>query len=416
MRDHREVEASAAGNGLRLRLLFTTFPLLTETFLQRELRAILAEGVKPEVWSIWKGGGTFEGVEVARFRLVDLWKLVIELPYWLLRKPGELTGLLKSFRFGGPANFQNFQENALGLAFGIIQARKNARSGLQWTHAAWATMPATAALVIHRLTGQPFSMGAHAYDIFQGGGDWVLKEKVKAAAFIHTSTVGGRAHLTRLGTDPGKILLLRRGLLPMPAWKPWRPPTDGLCIVTIGRLVKKKNLGLFLEVIADLRGRGIRVVARVIGDGPERKSLAAKARELGLEADEIFLGSQTSEETQQWLAEADCFCFTGKPAPDGDRDGLPNVIPEAMALGVPVVASSQPGVGEAITDGYTGTIVDSEEAGRWSEAILRLFQNPDLAARMTAQARAWVEENFDAREQVRILLARMKEQAAVFTA
>ncbi len=400
----------ALGPGEKLLYLFTTFPVLTETFLQREVRALRHLGVDLELHSIWKGEDDFEGIPVRRFRLHGLFRLLTELPYWLLKRPRRLTRVLRSLRTAAPANFQNFQENALGLAYGIILARQIARNPPAWTHAAWATMPATAALTIEALTDQPFSTGAHAYDIFQGGGDWILSEKLRRARFLHTSTAAARDRLIALGADRSKVLFLRRGLLPIPPQRPPQPidPTRPLHLLTVGRLVSKKYLHLFLETAAALNARGIPSAPQIIGEGPLLTSLRSHAAALGLDPDAIFLGRQSPAIVDQTMRAADVFLFTGKPAPDGDRDGLPNVIPEAMAIGLPVVASNQPGVREAIIDHQTGFLIDSRNPTNWAATISDLFTDPDSVRTIVSNARQWVETHFNALTQTQALLDRIR--------
>lgn len=389
--------------------LFTTFPVLTETFLQREVRALRALGVELELHSIWKGASSFEGHPVRRFHLIRLWRLAIELPYWILKRPRQLTSVLRALRTAAPPNFQNFEENALGLAYGILIARRVARHPPSWIHAAWATMPATAALTIESLTGQPFSTGAHAYDIFQGGGDWILDRKIRRAKFLHASTRAARDHLIRRGARVDQVLFLRRGLLPLPPLRPHRPmpPDRPLRLLTVGRLVPKKDFSLFLEIVLRLQSRGIACDPRIIGEGPEKARLSRQAAQLGLDPTTLLAGRREPAEVEDAMRRADFLLFTGKPAPDGDRDGLPNVIPEAMAIGLPVVASDQPGVREAIEGGRTGELVDSRNPLDWADRIASLRDDPEGCARRIQSAREWIEQHFDARIQAKALLDRI---------
>lgn len=396
-------------SGGRLLYLFTTFPVLTETFLQREVRALREAKMDLEIHSIWGGDTTFEGLPIQRFHLRGLFRLAFELPYWLLKRPRKLTAVLRALRLGAPANFQNFQENILGLAYGILIARKVTRYPPTWIHAAWATMPATAALTIQALTGRPFSSGAHAYDIFQDGGDWILREKIRQASFLHVSTNAARDRLIQLGAHPDKVLFLRRGLLPVPKQRPFKPlnPKEPLRLLTVGRLVPKKDLPLFLEILATLKAFGIPCTGEIIGDGPLHRALLDRTNALGLDPNTILLGKKSPAFVEQSMRSADFFLFTGKPAPDGDRDGLPNVIPEAMAVGLPVIAADQPGVREAISDGHTGFRIASRSPETWVESILTLRNAPETLEPIINAARSWVEIHFDARKQTQALLDRI---------
>ena len=385
--------------------LFTTFPKPTETFLQREIIAMKAQGVNLRLYSLWGGGGSFRGSPVKAFNKWGLLTLIWMIPYESWRRPEVLGQVLHGLSTRRPPSWLNFWENMLGAGFACLFAREFRRNPPALVHAAWGGAPATAAWLLWRLDGHRFSAAAHAYDIYEHGGDWWLREKLEHAAFIHTSTHMGRDALIDHGIEPGKIICIHRGLDRLPVMKPLRPDRTPLRLLCIARLVGKKGLDHQLRIYAALRAAGVLFTARIVGDGPLRPELERLAAQLQLGADVTFMGHLRHEEVWSQLAWADVLLHTGVIAASGDRDGLPNVIPEAMSSGVMVVTSPVAATTEAITHGVTGLVAPAEASEQWVQALRMLAADDDLAERLRTAARDWVEQNFDAHKNAARLLA-----------
>ena len=392
--------------------LFTTFPKTTETFLQREIIALRAQGVDLRLYSMWGGGGSFRGLPVESFNKWRLLELLWLIPIEAWRRPRLLRQLLRGLAARRAPSWINFWENMLGAGFACVYARSFRREPPAIIHAVWGGAPATAAWLLWRMDGHRFSAAAHAYDIFEHGGDWWLREKLEEAAFIHTSTEMSRRALLQRGLAPDRIHCIRRGLERLPAMKPLRSSRMPLRIVCVARLVEKKGLDQQLRIYAALRAEGIPFAARIVGDGPLRPELERLAGRLGVAADVTFIGQVPHYEVWNQLLAADVLLHTGVIAPSGDRDGLPNVIPEAMAIGVLVVTSPAAASTEAVADGVSGLVVPVGSPPAWVAALRRLSLDDELAESLRAAARAWVEENFDAHRNA----ARLKEQFERVTA
>jgi glycosyltransferase involved in cell wall biosynthesis len=390
----------------RIVYLFTTFPKLSETFLQREIRALRQEPIELEIHSIYGGEPDFEGHPVRCFRMAGLVSLILWIPYWLLRRPRAFCRLIGWLGRRPRPNFLNLQETLLGLAYGVIRARALDRNPPRRLHAVWATMPATSALAVHELTGIPFSMGAHAYDIFQDGGDWLLPEKIERARFIHCSSRQARRRVLDLGGDPDRVHAIHRGL-------EWLPPAglrradqlSPLRILSVGRLMPKKGFLFQLSVYASLKARGLRFFAHIVGDGDELGALMEERGRLGLDQQVKFLGECPFNAVEAQYRWADVFLFTGRVSADGDRDGLPNVIGEALAHGLPVLTTPGPGALEAIEHERTGLVCPAENPEAWADALARLAADPDLHEDLGLNGRAWVEHAFNSRRNAHRLAA-----------
>jgi glycosyltransferase involved in cell wall biosynthesis len=279
-------------------------------------------------------------------------------------------------------------------------------------HAAWGGAPATAAWLLWRAGGHRYSAAAHAYDIYEHGGDWWLEEKLGPAAFIHTSTEMARRALIARGLDAKKIFCIRRGLDRLPTVKALRPTRAPLQLVCVARLVEKKGLDRQLRIHAALRAAGVEFAARIVGDGPLRPELEKLAGHLGVAAQVTFTGHLPQHEVWPQLAWADVLLHTGVIAPSGDRDGLPNVIPEAMSAGVLVVTSPTAATTEAVTQGVTGLVAPVDAPDQWVSALRRLSTDDAFCEKLRRGARDWVEENYDAYKNAARLRALMQRAIA----
>ena len=394
-------------NDSRLAILFTTFPKTSESFLQREVDAMFECGLEPSLFSLWGGGGEFKGRRVATFnkwRLVPLLFLII--PWNCFRRPRIVRDLFAGVFSRRAPSWLNFWENMLGAGFAGVAYRSEFRdSPPRFIHAPWAGAPATAAWLLWRVLGVPYSLGVHAYDLYEHGGDWWLLEKVAHAKFVRTSTLMARDELVKRGVAAEKVHCIRRGLVALPALKPLRAGRTPLRIACVARLVGKKGLRRQLEIYAALKEAGFTFTARIAGGGPLRDELVAGARALHLEDCVVFLGEIPHEEVWTLLEWADVLIHTGVVSASGDRDGLPNVIPEAMAAGTLVVSSPAAATTEAVLDGETGIVAAVDDTAEWIRVLKILSADDGLAARLRAGARQWTEENYDARKNVGRLVA-----------
>jgi len=378
-------------------LLFTTFPKISETFLQRDVAALQAQGLNLRLYSLWGGGGEFRGLPV---RVFNKWRLVplflFEIPWQCLRRPRVVRDLFEGVCTRVAPSWLNFWENMLGAGFAGCFYRELQKDPPALIHGAWAGAPATAGWVLWRMLGWRYSSGAHAYDIYEHGGDWWLLEKLQHARFIHASTEAAKRELVDRGVPAAQIQVIRRGLEVFPPFKPLRPARTTLRLLCIARLVPKKGLDHQLAIYAALQEAGLAFEARIVGDGPLQAALEGRTRELGLDAQVKFLGRLEQAAVWTQLAWADVLLHTGIVAPSGDRDGLPNVIPEAMAAGVLVVTSPVSATTEAVQQERTGLVADVDLPLAWVVALRRLATDDQSAQTFRTAARRWVEENYDA--------------------
>jgi len=379
----------------RIAYLFTTFPKATETFLQREVIAMKDQGFELELYSLIGGGGSFHGLEVRRFSMWRLIELIWIIP-WVAASRWDVFGILwRGLWTRRPPAHLNFWENMLGAGFAGVFYPSFRRRPPDLIHAAWGGAPATAAWILSRLNGHRYSAAAHAYDIYEHGGDWWLDEKLAEARFIHTSTRMGRQSLLERGVGSERVHVIRRGIDVFPVCRELRPDRSKLHLICVARLVEKKGLLKQMEIYRRLRDRAIEFEARMVGDGPMREPLQRFITKHDLSDAVRLLGHVPQDEVRNQLAWADVLLHTGIIARSGDRDGLPNVIPEAMMSGVLVITSPAAATTEAITNGQTGWVCDVDRPDDWVDRLNLIRQADPTWNEVRQRAREWTEEYYD---------------------
>ena len=203
--------------------------------------------------------------------------------------------------------------------------------------------------------------------------------------------------LVRLGAPAERVVVHRTGI-DLRRW-PYcerRPAVSGgLRLVSVGRLVEKKGIAQVLAALRLLVDRGIRADYRVYGDGPLRDRLRALAAELGIADRVSFEGRQGQEAVREGLAAADILVAASVTAADGDEEGIPNVLKEAMASGMPVVGTLHGGIPELVEDGVSGWLVPERDEAALAAALARLAAEPERWGAMGRAGRAKIEQEYD---------------------
>jgi len=275
---------------------------------------------------------------------------------------------------------------------GLHQPEAAARVRL---HAHFAHDPALLAMLIHDLTGTRFSFTGHARDLIQIPAE-ALAERLAGAEAVATCCTMN-VELLR-GIHPpsaAKVHLLFNGV-DISAFRPVpHEPRDELRACSIGRLVDKKGFDTLIDAVGRVRAAGGRVVLDIYGEGPLRAELEAQIHDLELDGVVSLCGERTQQQIHEVLPSYDLFVLTPCVTDDGDRDGLPTVLVEAMACALPVVTTDVAGIPDLVTDGVNG-LMGAEKDPEWTaQALGRLIGDAELRHRIGAAARRTVEERFD---------------------
>lgn len=201
--------------------------------------------------------------------------------------------------------------------------------------------------------------------------------------------------LRERGCPPEKIRLTRTSV-PLPPEQPRQLPAPGapLRLLQACRFIPKKGLELSLEAVALLRQRGFNVFLDLAGDGPERPKLEARIKQLGLQEQVRFLGFLPNAELLARLPDYTVFVHPSRDTAEGDREGIPNSMLEAMASGMPVVATAHSGIPEAVDSGVEGLLVPQNDVLALADALARLLSSPEMYADMCKHARTRIETSF----------------------
>jgi glycosyltransferase involved in cell wall biosynthesis len=396
------------GEPLRVGFVVKRYPRYSETFVVREILAHEQAGLAIDIFALRPSNdGHFQDL-IARVRA--------SVNYLYFPAEGIIPEALSSATLTASYFWQALGEasqvipdlwTTLGElrqeeARSIYQAARLAcqvrTKGIQHLHAPFASEAATVARLGARLAGVPFSFTARAKDIFHEtvqSDD--LRRKLKDAAGVVTvsdyhlnylrSTYGPlAAHVERIynGLDLEEF--------------PFRSPRDRPAVIlAVGRLVEKKGFADLVEACALLLARGRAFTCRIIGHGVLKSDLRAQIERAGLKGKVELVGPRPQADIIREMHNAAVLaapCIIGK---DGDRDGLPNVIQEALALGTPVISTDVTGIPEVVRDGITGLQVLQRDPPALARAIERLLIDPDLRVRVATEGRRLIEAEFDIR-------------------
>jgi glycosyltransferase involved in cell wall biosynthesis len=294
------------------------------------------------------------------------------------------------------------------LQAGYIAERVLALGTVRHLHAHFCHSATTVAMFASQLSGVPFSFTAHAKDIYVRAlnpGD-LLPTKLRRAAFAVTCTAANAAHLAALGVAETPIHTIYHGLNPQqfaPRAQPAGPPARPL-LLSVGRLVEKKGFPVLLKACRLLKARGYQFECQLVsGGGPLAEPLAALIESLDLGDTVTLRPAVTQEALQQIYQQATLFVLPCQIADNADRDGIPNVLVEAMAVELPVVSTNVSGIPELIEHGVSGWLVPQKDAHALADALAHLLDAPELRQALGRAARAKVCREFDAQAHIRKL-------------
>ena len=392
------------------------FPRLSETFILNEILELERQGFRVEVFSLLR-----PPPEGRHALLAELKANVTYLPsssslekirlhQGLEEQSTDLLNLQSGKSENGPSLFngKSSQEIATLHLKAMTVATLAQSRGVDHLHAHFASDATTVALLAARLSGLPFSFTAHARDIFHtyttvAADNAMRRAKIAEAAFVATVSDYNRAHLRRLAPAQANHIHRLYNGIDLTRFTPKPAAAETGLIVAVGRLIEKKGFGDLISACAILKNTGAAFRCQIIGDGPLHDSLQNKIRQTGLEDVVEIAGPQPQERLVGMLQKASVAVLPCIVSESGDRDGLPTVLLEAMALGLPVVTTTVSGGPEIVVHGQTGLLVEPGDTVGLAASIEALLQSPETITRMGRAGRQRAETLFSLTESVRTL-------------
>jgi glycosyltransferase involved in cell wall biosynthesis len=269
-------------------------------------------------------------------------------------------------------------------------------------HAHFAHGASTVTWIASMITGLPFSFTGHAKDIYEeslnpGG---LLLRKLRAARFAVTCTEANRTYLQTLAPE-ATVHRVYHGLNAelarlVDASPPARETRSTLRVLAVGRRVRKKGFDVVVEACAQLARAGVDFRARIVGEpGDQDDELRRLVERRSLDGVVTFTGPMAQDALRREYADASVFCLPCRVLANGDRDGIPNVLVEAMACGLPVVTTDVSGIPELVEHERNGLLVAPDDPEALAAALLRLRDDPELARRLAVAGRETVRRSFD---------------------
>jgi glycosyltransferase involved in cell wall biosynthesis len=251
------------------------------------------------------------------------------------------------------------------------------------------------AVGLSALLDLPFSFTGHAKDIFVDAN--ALQDKIRLASFVVTCSEYNADYLRRHcpELDPDRVVVIHCGI-PVSRIR-WSPPgpSDTPLILSVGRLVEKKGHRYLVQACEYMKRRGLRFRCLIIGDGPLRESLSEEIGRRDLEDCVALKGSLPYPEVRSYFRKSSAFVLPSVITPDGDREGLPVALMEALAFGVPAISTPTAGIPELVVNERTGLLVPPGNAQLLARAMERLIRDPELGRRLSVEGRETVRTGFE---------------------
>lgn len=391
-----------------LGLVLKGYPRISETFISNEILLLEQRGIRIHIFSMRHPRETFSHASIKQIKArVDY------LPHTILAHLPQLLAHNVRLAAREPRRYAH----ALGIALrrwrrthksatlkhllqaGYLTDRLLPGSGVVHLHAHFAHSPTSVAMFTSFLSGRPFSFFGHAKDIYTSD-PRQLAEKIRLARFVATCTRYNRDHLRQLAGHNGTPVhcvyhgidtrLFDADLRLTAAEAPFE-------ILTVARMTAKKGLPTVYQALKRLKAAGLPFRHTLIGDGDDRDMLLQMVKDLGLSDQCRWLGTLAHGEVIEHFQRSHAFVLGCEVAANGDRDGIPNVLVESMAMGVPVVATTVSAIPELVVDAEHGLLVPPKDPDALAGALTRILTDTGLRQHVIPAARQRVRSNFDNR-------------------
>lgn len=385
------------------------YPRISETFISNEILLLEKMGFTMHLFSMRQPREPFSHPSVKNIQarvdylptelLPELYRLLLPNIFLAAKRP---HNYIKCLQIAGQGLIKGRE---LATLKHLLQAGFLANTHLLpgndivQLHGHFAHSPTSVTMFASLLSDIPFSFTAHAKDIYTSDKKKLLR-KIERAGFVVTCTRHNKEYLQEIsGSCPTPIYCIYHGIdLNLFQYNKHRHATaEPFNILTVARMTEKKGLPTVYKALAMLREQNIRFRHTLIGDGDDREKILELISALGLNHHCHWLGTRTHEEVLKHFKESDLFVLGCEIAENGDRDGIPNVLVESLAMGVPALSTNVSAIPEILLNDKTGMIVPPSDPGMLARGMVRLLTNADLRARLIGNGRTYVQTHFDNR-------------------
>lgn len=390
---------------MNVAIFVSSFPSVSETFVLNHIVDLTSRGHNVVIYAADRGSTSALSPEARKLRLIDRTFYSPSIPKhvgfrWF--KAMLITGrhfLLRPlllFRICHPRGRSVGTSNLLFRATTVLN-----RPEYDIIHAHFGPNGAMAVELIELgLLHGPVVTTFHGYDLtsyVESRNETVYARLFRYGARMLPVSDLWASRLLELGCDPEKVIVHRMGIdLKRFTHRKRRLPADReLILLSVARLVEKKGLSYAIRAVGLLRENGIRFRYAIVGDGAMRAELECLVDELDLGTSVFLIGEMGSNDVTEQLDRADILLAPSVTARSGDKEGIPVVIMEALACGLPVVATNHSGIPEIVEDGRHGLLVPERDAVALASAIQQLAESPELYDRISTPGRARVETEYN---------------------
>lgn len=402
------------------------YPRISETFISNEILLLEKMGFTMRLFPMRQPRESFCHASVKEIQaqvdylptelLLDFHRLLRPNIFLATKKPKQFKETLRTAAEGVSKGKELATLKHLLQAGYLTNNHLERDNNIAQLHGHFAHSPTSVTMFASLLSGIPFSFTAHAKDIYTSDKEKIRK-KIAHAQFVVTCTRHNKEYLqTIAGNCPTPIHCIYHGIdLNLFRQTALRPVTHNpYKILTVARMTQKKGLPTIYKALARLQQKGIQFQHTLIGDGDDREKILALISSLGLEGQCRWIGTQTHEEVLVHFKASDLFVLGCEIAENGDRDGIPNVLVESLAMGVPALSPNVSAIPEILIDGKTGMTVPPSQPEYLEKAMLRMLTDEKLRRRLIAGGQQRVKENFDNSQWIEKLAEIFREHNEIF--
>jgi colanic acid/amylovoran biosynthesis glycosyltransferase len=389
---------------MKIAFFVQKFPAISETFILNQITGLIDSGHEIDIYSARLSGEATIHPDVEKYNLLER-TYYIDIP-----KNGALR-VLKGFKF----LLRNFYKNPrmyLNVLDIIMHGEKTGKLFLlylaNYIHKGYDIMhchfgPIGLRAVVLKEIKAPVKKIVttfHASDLtvfLKNKSSDVYEDLFKNGDLFLPISNRWKKRLVELGCDENKIMVHHMGVdLRSFKYKPRIPGADGeVRLISVARLVEKKGIEFGIQAVSRLVKSNQKIEYNIIGDGPLKNEYQRLIQSLGMEKNIKLLGWKRQSEVMENLNNSHILLAPSVTAKDGDQEGIPLALMEAMAMGLPVISTFHSGIPELIENGVTGFLVPEKDASELFNTLKHLIQNPDLCLTIGKNGRKYVEEHYD---------------------